>query len=179
MFGSVDKNGNANIEDMSSIRKTLTKDQVIAKDTNLFYEIRGEKHTIPTSATYYFADGTKTRVEASGTDSTTTVTAGSTNFDFVTFDVNIENASVIEISAETFPGTYYVTGDTYARSEKTGNDEFFQFIIQKAKVLSEVTLTMEAEGDPSTFSMNLKVLRPSDGKMMKLVKYNIQAEGAG
>lgn len=85
-----------------------------------------------------------------------------------------EDAMTIEISADKFPGTYKVVGDTYARSETTGEDEFFQFIINKAKVLSEVTLTMEAEGDPSTFSMNLKVLRPGNGKpMMELVKYNL------
>ena len=35
---------------------------------------------------------------------------------------------------------------------------------------------MEAEGDPSTFSMNLKVLRPADKEMMKLVKYNIPSK---
>ena len=35
------------------------------------------------------------------------------------------------------------------------------------------TITMEADGDPTVFSMNLKVLRPRDGVMMKLVQYNI------
>lgn len=79
----------------------------------------------------------------------------------------------IEISAGTFPGTYYITGDTYARSETTGKDEFFQFIIPKAKVASENTITMEAEGDPSVFDMNLRVMRPADGKMMKLIKYDV------
>lgn len=83
--------------------------------------------------------------------------------------------SVIEISANSFPGTYYVTGDTYARSETTGKDEFFQFIIPKAKVQSENTITMEAEGDPSVFNMSLRVLRPVDGKMMKLVQYTLNA----
>lgn len=68
---------------------------------------------------------------------------------------------------------------TYARSETTGKDEFFQFVIQKAKVLSEVTLTMEAEGDPSTFSMNLKVLRPADKQMMKLIKYTVPEATVG
>lgn len=79
----------------------------------------------------------------------------------------------IIINADTFPGNYYITGDTYARSEIDGTDEMFQFIIPKAKVLSEVTLTMEAEGDPSTFNLNLKVLRPSNGEMMKLVQYKL------
>lgn len=32
---------------------------------------------------------------------------------------------------------------------------------------------MEADGDPSTFNMNMKLLRPSDGIMAKLVKYDL------
>lgn len=91
---------------------------------------------------------------------------------FCSYDLKVDGA-VIEISANSFPGTYYVTGDTFARSETTGKDEFFQFIIPKAKVQSENTITLEAEGDPSVFNMNLKVLRPADGVMMKLVKYDL------
>lgn len=90
--------------------------------------------------------------------------------------VNTQNgnaAGVIEISASSFPGTYYVTGDTYARSEASGKDEFFQFIIPKAKMNAENTITLEAEGDPSVFNMSLRVMRPADGKMMKLVKYDL------
>ena len=94
---------------------------------------------------------------------------------FVTYDVAI-SGQVIEISATSFPGTYYVTGDTYAKNEANGEDEFFQFIIPKAKVQSENTITLEAEGDPSVFNMSLRVMRPADGKMMKLVKYSV-AEG--
>ena len=94
---------------------------------------------------------------------------------FCSFDLVVDGA-IIEVSANTFPGTYYVTGDTYARSETTGKDEFFQFIIPKAKVQSENTITLEAEGDPSVFNMSLKVLRPADGKMMKLVKYTLMNE---
>ena len=92
---------------------------------------------------------------------------------FCSYDLETANAKVIEISANTFPGVYYVTGDTFARSETTGKDEFFQFIIPKAKVQSENTITLEAEGDPSVFNMNLRVLRPADGVMMKLVKYDL------
>lgn len=92
---------------------------------------------------------------------------------FCTYDLLI-SGSVIEISANSFPGTYYVTGDTFARSEASGKDEFFQFIIPKAKVTSENTITLEAEGDPSVFNLNLRVLRPADGKMMKLVKYDLE-----
>ena len=94
---------------------------------------------------------------------------------FCTYDLKV-SGTVIEVSADSFPGTYYITGDTYARSEASGTDEFFQFIIPKAKVQSENTITLEAEGDPSVFNMSLKVLRPSTGKMMKLVKYELENE---
>ena len=91
---------------------------------------------------------------------------------FCTFDIEVQDDAVIEISANSFPKTYYVVGETFARSEASGKDEEFQFIIPKAKVLSENTITLEAEGDPSVFNMNLRVMRPADGIMMKLVKYN-------
>lgn len=109
------------------------------------------------------------------------VTSGTLTLDekyFCTYDLAISGV-VIDISANSFPGTYYVTGDTYARNEVTGDDEFFQFIIPKAKVTSENTITLEAEGDPSVFNMNLKVLRPTDGQMMKLVKYELVDEVTG
>lgn len=59
-------------------------------------------------------------------------------------------AAEIVISPDMFPGTYRVVGDTFMRSEATSKDEAFQFIIGKAKVLSNTTITLQAEGDPST-----------------------------
>lgn len=82
-------------------------------------------------------------------------------------------ADVIHINSDTFPGTYRVVGDTYARNRATGKDEFFQFIIHRAKVNPENTITLSADGDPSTFNMSLKVLRNiGDTGMIDLVKYN-------
>lgn len=85
------------------------------------------------------------------------------------------NTSTITISGDTFPGTYYITGDTYARSDIDGSDQFFQFIIPKAKISSQETITLQAEGDPSTFNMNLTVLRPESGDMMMLKQYDLVA----
>ena len=82
-----------------------------------------------------------------------------------------KDATELVISPDRYPGTYRVVGDSLIRSEKTGRDEAFQFVINKAKMLSEVTLTMQAEGDPSTFNMTLNVLRDEDGNMMSLIKY--------
>ena len=92
---------------------------------------------------------------------------------FITYTVKA-TTKTITVSGDTFPGTYYVTGDTYSRSDVDGNDQFFQFIIPKAKMSAENTITLEAEGDPSTFSMNLTVLRPESGEMMKLVQYDLE-----
>lgn len=80
----------------------------------------------------------------------------------------------ITISGDKFPGTYYIQGDTYSRSDVTGKDQFFQFVIPKAKMSAEQTITLEAEGDPTTFSMNLTVLRPESGDMMKLIQYDLE-----
>lgn len=105
-----------------------------------------------------------------GTEEDTALVSGDTYF--CTYDVAVKG-TIIDVSANAFPGTYYITGDTFARNENSGRDEFFQFIIPKAKVTSENTITLEAEGDPSVFNMSLKVLRPADGIMMKLVKYDL------
>ena len=99
--------------------------------------------------------------------------------DVVTSSTTNESAVEVTISPDTFPGTYRVVGDTFMRSEKTGKDEPFQFVINKAKVQSNVTITLQAEGDPSTFEMTLNVLRSTNdegqNEMMKLVRYNLEA----
>jgi len=93
---------------------------------------------------------------------------------------NPDTAVEVTISPDTFPGTYRVVGDTFMRSQATGKDEAFQFVIGKAKVQSEVTITLEAEGDPSTFEMTLNVLRADnergDKEMMKLIRYGGAAD---
>ena len=88
------------------------------------------------------------------------------------------DAVEITIGASQFGGTYKVVGDTIVRSEKTGKDEPFQFVIEKAKIQSEVTFTMEAEGDPATFNLPLRVLRDEHNQMFKLIKYNLPAFSA-
>ena len=93
---------------------------------------------------------------------------------FVHYEVILQSKKVIDINADTFPGTYYITGDTFCRSDVTGEDDFFQFIIPKAKMSSENTITLEAEGDPSVFNLNLTVLRPESGPMMQLIQYNLK-----
>jgi len=91
-----------------------------------------------------------------------------------------DGAQKIQINSDTFPGTYRVVGDTYARNRSTGKDEFFQFIIHRAKVSPENTITLSAEGDPSTFNMSLKVLRNiGDTGMIDLIKYGFDSVEEG
>lgn len=93
-----------------------------------------------------------------------------------------DKAVEVTISPDTFPGTYRVVGDTFMRSQATGKDEAFQFVIGRAKVQSNVTITLEAEGDPSTFEMTLTVLRSDNERgekeMMKLIRYGAAAADA-
>ena len=133
---------------------------------------------------YKQADGSYA-VSQDGTDSTgidvtwydvsgAEATEGTTGDRFIgSFEVTASARKQITVDAANFPGTYYITGDTYARNDANGEDEFFQFIIYKAKVSAENSITLEAEGDSSTFNMNLTVLRNQEGKMMELIQYKV------
>ena len=92
----------------------------------------------------------------------------------------ITGGMTIDIGAEFNSNTYYITGDTYARNVASGKDEFLQFIIPKGKVSAEdVSLTMEADGDPATFSMTVQCLKSESGSMVKLVKYALTGSSSG
>ena len=118
------------------------------------------------AVTWYAADA------ASAEDVVTEAAAAGDRF-IGTFNVTASAHKQITVDAKNFPGTYYITGDTYARNDVNGEDEFFQFVIYKAKVSAENSITLEAEGDPSTFNMNLTVLRNQEGKMMELIQYQV------
>lgn len=89
----------------------------------------------------------------------------------------IENTSLghqIIVDAVHFPGTYRLVGETFSRSRKTGKDHRYQFEIPLCKMGAENNLTLQADGDPTTFNMTLKVLRREDGVMMKLTQYSVE-----
>lgn len=82
--------------------------------------------------------------------------------------------NTIEISADKFPGTYMVQGETLVRDKATGKDQRFQFTIPEAKMSAEDTsITLEADGDPVVFSFTMNVLRPENGVMMKFVQFDV------
>lgn len=124
--------------------------------------------------------GTSTSAETSYIKKGTNGTAISTGQVAVFYKTPIKtDAQLIKINSDTFPGTYRVVGDTFARNRSTGKDEYFQFIIHRAKVDPANTITLSADGDPSTFNMSLKVLRnTSDSGMIDLIRYSFDENEA-
>ena len=61
-------------------------------------------------------------------------------------------AHMIEITAESFSGNFYLEGSTLFRRESDGIDMPAEFIIPNGKIQSNFTFSMAATGDPSTFS---------------------------
>ena len=182
MFGDKDGVGISTKEEDKKITK-VTMARISATPAKTTVEIdskEGRKSvTVLASgdgaAAYNTAAGIVKVTDADGVDITAENFATQTAGDkvFVHYEVTLQSKKVIDINADTFPGTYYITGDTFCRSDVTGEDDFFQFIIPKAKMSPENTITLEAEGDPSVFNLNLTVLRPESGPMMQLVQYNL------
>lgn len=86
----------------------------------------------------------------------------------------------ITIDSNSFPKSYFIVGITTMRSYDTGNDEPFVFVIPKAHIQVNGTVTMEAEGDPSTFEMTIDALSQNVGsKSDVLVQFlRVTSEGA-
>ena len=108
--------GNGKVKtDLTQLKRTISWVATSATDNGKptkFSGPQGKEYTIPTAkATTY--DGTGTSV--------TSFSAGETYY--TTFDMPITDSRVIEISSDSFPGTYMVTGDTYVRRESNGIDE--------------------------------------------------------
>lgn len=75
-----------------------------------------------------------------------------------------EGASQVTFSGASFPSTYKVVGDTLVRGQD-GVDRKMQFVIKKAKLQSNFSLTMEAE-NVSTFDFTLDVLVDAETKAL-------------
>ncbi len=197
MFGGTMKDNGTTQEVLKTLRSNeLTEyaTTVGGSKTYFGFTINGTAYAIlKTQATYF-------KYETGNTDPTpvapaSTLTTG--DFDFMTFDLLdctavsgtgstavavarganngvVQDGITIDITAEFNANTYYITGDTYARNYQSGKDEFLQFIIPKGKVSAEdVSLTMEADGDPAEFTMTVQCLKADNGSMLKLVKYNL------
>ena len=80
------------------------------------------------------------------------------------------------IDAETFPDTYKIVGETYIREQKTGKDQKYQFVINRAQVSSNTSISLQAEGDPTTFEMQIDVLTPPNDIQMELKQIDVEED---
>ena len=124
MFGGKVTDNDDEQEVLKTVSKDMAKSAKITADDDA-WEINVGKHDIKilkTKALHYKYDGEE--VVACDDDKD--------NADFITFDLLDSNTSVdgltITIDASTFGGTYYITGDTYAKNYLSGRDEYLQFI---------------------------------------------------
>lgn len=83
-------------------------------------------------------------------------------------------AKKIVVRADTWPGMYMMVGETYIRNRDTEKDEHFQIVIPQAKVKADQTLTLQADGEPTVFSMNLEVAQPRSKVMMEINTYKTE-----
>lgn len=81
-----------------------------------------------------------------------------------------ENSTTITVNAEKFPEYFRLVGFTVIRNRKNGKDEKFRFIIDKAKVDPNFTMTFQAEGDPAPFDFNVEVYPLENGDMYRMVR---------
>ena len=79
----------------------------------------------------------------------------------------------IIVKADEWPGMYMVVGETYIKNRDTGENEHLQLKFPQCKVKADQTLTLSADGDPTTFTLNLEVAKPRNGHMMEITAYEI------
>ena len=193
MFGGTMADNGSSQEVLKTLKAADISVSTAANESDYcVFELKGQKYYIAKNrvTTFGYVSGSAVPTAVASPDWDTK------NFDFATFDLLdctmsaeapslgtntvVKNGIEIKIGAEFGDNTYYITGDTYARNVASGKDEFLQFIIPKGKVSAEdVSLTMEADGDPATFSMTVQCLKAADGTMVKLVKYELESNTVG
>lgn len=71
---------------------------------------------------------------------------------------------------------YKIVGETYIRSRDTGEDQRVQISLPLCKIKSDQTLTLQADGDPTTFNLDVEVATPQNGVPMEITFYEVEKE---
>lgn len=79
----------------------------------------------------------------------------------------------IVIKGDQWPGMFMFVGETYIKNRDTGENQRMQIKFPQVYMSSEQTLTLEADGDPTVFNMNMEVAQPRSGSMMEITAYEI------
>lgn len=78
----------------------------------------------------------------------------------------------IVVNAKAFPGAFRLVGETYIK-DRYGEEKGLQIDIPLCKLSSNTNLTLQADGEPATVDMQLKVMRKRNGTMMKFTYHDI------
>lgn len=85
-------------------------------------------------------------------------------------------AQKIFVEQGTFPGMYKIVAETYIRARDTGEDQRVQITLPLCKIKSDQTLTLQADGDPTTFNLDVEVATPQNGVPMEITFYEVEKE---
>lgn len=81
----------------------------------------------------------------------------------------------LAINPETFPGEYRIVGETYVRSREDGKDHRMQLILNRVAISPTTNIELKADGGPSTFSLDVTVLKPKGKEdMVTLRQYYVE-----
>lgn len=85
-------------------------------------------------------------------------------------------AQKIFVEQGVFPGMYKIVCETYIRNRDTGEDERVQISLPLCKIKSDQTLTLSADGDPTTFNLDVEVATPPNGIPAEITFYEVEKE---
>lgn len=71
---------------------------------------------------------------------------------------------------------YKIVCETLIRQRETGEDERVQISLPLCKIKSNQTLTLQADGDPTTFNLDVEVATPPNGVPMEITFYEVEKE---
>lgn len=84
----------------------------------------------------------------------------------------------LSIDIDTFPGEFMIVGETYVREQQTGKDRRLQFVINRAAISASTKIQLQAAGGPTTFSIDVDILKPKIDKksMFELIQYDVEED---
>lgn len=85
-------------------------------------------------------------------------------------------AKKIVINAGEFPGMYKIVGETYIRQRDTGEDERVQLVFPLCKIMSNQSLVLQSDGEPTTFNLDVEVAVPQNGISMEMNFYEVEKD---
>lgn len=80
------------------------------------------------------------------------------------------------IDADTFPSDYKIVGETYIREQKTGKDQRYQFTISRARVSSDTSIALDADGEPTVFNMKIDILNPPNDVIIEFKQIDVDED---